>query len=257
MGEEPERYRVEFASGTAASVAKRRSFRDLERNDIERDLPGWPSRPVFRVRGFFGRLGQYVLTAVTGLMMLPLHLIADALGSPVSPEKRGKLEERENEVADFPVMRAGVGETARTLPWQLDPSRRSWRTVTEIQLAEPDGLVRIWSYEDTARGSRHVSWGGGGKTPGSAAVLWSLPRSEIVGAEIKRFSRAESDFKLSFRDGSWARLTSSPHGARRIVALLSQGIPEGRHPARAAPFATATPHSSPPPHDPPLPPMAP
>ncbi|MFJ4283066.1 hypothetical protein [Streptomyces massasporeus] len=40
MAEEPERHRVEFASGTAASVAGRRSFRDLERNDIERDMTG-------------------------------------------------------------------------------------------------------------------------------------------------------------------------------------------------------------------------
>ncbi|MEU9572872.1 hypothetical protein AB0D62_24000 [Streptomyces massasporeus] len=84
---EPERYRVEFASGTAASVARRRSFRDLERNDIEQDLPDWPAQRPFRVRGFLGRLGQYALTATTGLLMLPLHIIADALGSPVSPEK--------------------------------------------------------------------------------------------------------------------------------------------------------------------------
>ncbi|MFF5522719.1 hypothetical protein [Streptomyces coeruleorubidus] len=231
MVEEPERYRVEFASGTAASVEKRRSFRDLERNDIERDLPGWPARPPFRVRGFFGRLGRYALTVVTRLLLLPLYVIADALGSPVSPEKRGKPEERENEVDDFPVMWAGEGETARTLPWQLDPSRRPWRTVTEMELAEQDGLVRIWSYEDMARGGRHVSWGGGGKAPGSEAVLWSVPRSEITGAEIKRFSMAESDFKVWFRDSSWVRLTSSPHGARRIVALLGQGVPEDRHPA--------------------------
>ncbi|MBB6076165.1 hypothetical protein HNR57_002070 [Streptomyces paradoxus] len=231
MGEEPERYRVEFASGTAASVAKRRSFRDLERNDIERDLPGWPAQPPFKVRGFFGKLGVHVLSATTGLLMLPLYILAEALGSPASPEKRGELEERENEIDDFPVMWAGEGETARTLPWQLDPSRRSWRTVTEIELAEQDGLVRIWSYEDTGRGSRHLSWGGGEKVPGSEAVLWSMPRSEITSAEIKRFSMAESDFTVSFRDGSWARLTSSPHGARRIVALLGQGVPEGCHPA--------------------------
>ncbi|MEU1103736.1 hypothetical protein ABZ408_22615 [Streptomyces tibetensis] len=51
------RYRVEFATGTAASVAKRRSYRDLERNDIEQDLPDWPTRPAFEVRGFFGKLG--------------------------------------------------------------------------------------------------------------------------------------------------------------------------------------------------------
>ncbi|MEU4469319.1 hypothetical protein AB0G20_37455 [Streptomyces sp. NPDC024017] len=227
MDEKPERYRVEFASGTAASVAKRRSFRDLERNDIEPDLPGWPPQRTFAVRGFFGKLGQYALSAVTGLLMLPLYIIADALGSPASPEKRGKLEERENEVDDFPVMWAGVDETARTLPWQLDPSRRPWRLVTEIELSETDGLVRILSYEDSARGNRYVSWGGGEQIPGSEAVLWSLPRKEIVGAEIKRYSVAESDFKVSFRDGSWVRLTSSPSGTQWIVGLLGQGIPEG------------------------------
>lgn len=225
MIEEPRRYRVEFASGTAASVAERRSFRDLERNDIEPDLPGWPAQPPFRVRGFFGKLGVYVRCATIRLLLLPLIIIADALGSPVSPEKRGELEERENEIDDFPVMWAGEGETARTLPWQLDPSRRSWRTMTEIEVAEPDGLVRIWSYEDTMQGSRHLSWGGGGKVPGSEALLWTLPRSEIVGAEIKRFSLDESDFRVSFRDGSWVRLTSSPNGAQRVVALLGQGMP--------------------------------
>ncbi|MFI8894958.1 hypothetical protein [Streptomyces paradoxus] len=233
VGEQPERHRVEFASGTAASVAKRRSFRDLERNDIERDLPGWPARPAFKVRGFFGKLGVHVLFVTVRLLMLPLYILADALGSPVSPEKRGELEDRADEIDDFPVMWAGEGGTARTLPWQLDPSRRSWRTVTEIGLAEQDGLVRIRSHEDTARGSRHLSWDGGGKVPGSEAVLWSVPRSEITGAEIKRFSMDESDVKVSFRDGSWARLTSSPHGARRIVALLGQGIPADRHPPSA------------------------
>lgn len=47
MDKEPERHRVEFASGSAASVENRRSFRDHERNDIEPDLPGWPlDRPL-------------------------------------------------------------------------------------------------------------------------------------------------------------------------------------------------------------------
>ncbi|WP_406354535.1 hypothetical protein [Streptomyces sp. NBC_00658] len=221
MDEEPERFRVEFASGTAASVEKRRSYRDHERNDIEPDLPGWPPGQTFAVRGFFGRLGRYVLTVVTRLLMLPLYILASALGSPASPDQRGKLEERENEVDDFPVMWAGVGETARTLPWQLDPSRRSWRTVTEIELTEPDGLVRITSYQDTARGSRFLEWGGGDKVPGSEAVLWTLPRKEIAGVELKRFSMAEADFKVSFQDGSWARLTTtSSERALRIAALL-------------------------------------
>ncbi|MEU2909023.1 hypothetical protein ACFYM3_07610 [Streptomyces massasporeus] len=89
------------------------------------------------------------------------------------------------------------------------------------------------TYPSGARGSRFLSWDGGKRTPGSEAVLWSVPREEIAGAELKRFSTAESDFRISFRDGSWATLTSSPHGARRIVALLSQGVPEsGPAPAR-------------------------
>jgi len=218
MDEEPERYRVEFATGSAASVENRRSFRDHERNDIEPDLPGWPPGPAFAVRGFFGRVGRHVLTFVTGLLMLPLYFIAEVLGSAGSPDRRGELEERENEVDDFPVMWAGVGETARTLPWQLDPSRRTWHVRTELELVESEDLVRITTYEDTARGNWFIEWGGGGKVPGSEAVLWELPRKEIVGAEVKRFSMAESDFKILFRDGSWARLTSP--GAGRIVALL-------------------------------------
>lgn len=51
MDEEPVCYRVEFASGSAASVENRRSFRDRERNDIEPDLPGWPPGQAFAVRG--------------------------------------------------------------------------------------------------------------------------------------------------------------------------------------------------------------
>ncbi|WP_086561145.1 hypothetical protein [Streptomyces africanus] len=52
-----------------------------------------------------------------------------------------------------------------------------------------------------------------------------MPRKDIADAEIKPFSVAESDFKVSFRDGSGARLTSSSYGARRIVALLGSGTP--------------------------------
>jgi len=223
MDAEHQRFRVEFASGTAASVAKRRSFRDHERNDVEADLPGWPPGQPFAVRGLFGKLGQHVQTVVGGLLMLPLYVIAGAFNSPASPDRRGKLEERENEIDDFPVMCAAPGETARSLPWQLDPSRRPWRTVTELELADSDGLVRITSYEDTARGNRFVEWGGGGKVPGSEAVLWEVPRQDIAGAEVKSFSMNESDFRIRFGDGSWARLTTTGSStARKIVELLNQ-----------------------------------
>lgn len=223
MDAQHERFRIEFASGTAASVAKRRSFRDHERNDIEADLPGWPPGRPFAVRGFFGKVGQHIETFVVGLLMLPLYIIASLLNSPSSPDRRGKLEERENEVDDFPVIFAAQGETARTLPWQLDPSRRPWRTVTELELADSEGLVRITAHDDSARGNRFVEWGGGRKVPGSEAVLWEVPRQDIAGAEVKSFSMNESDVKIRFRDGSWTRLTTiGSSEARRIAGLLNQ-----------------------------------
>ncbi|MFL4909473.1 hypothetical protein ACJ6WF_41405 [Streptomyces sp. MMS24-I2-30] len=221
MGEKPERYRIEFASGTAASVQKRRSFRDHARNDIEPVLAGWPPGRVFAVRGFFGRLGRHGLNVVTAVLMVPLYIIADVLGSPATPDKRGKLEEPENEVHDFPVVWAGEGEAARTLPWQLDPSRRPWRMVTELELADSGRLVRITCYEDTVRGSRFLTWGGGEKVPGSEAVLWEVPREDIARAEVKPFSMDGADFKVFFKDGSWTRLTTLGGSvAREMVALL-------------------------------------
>ncbi|MFJ9537582.1 hypothetical protein ACIRPX_10040 [Streptomyces sp. NPDC101225] len=223
MDAQHERFRIEFAGGTAASVANRRSFRDHERNDIEAELPGWPPGRPFAVRGFFGRLGRHTRTVVGGPLMLPLHIIAALFNSPSSPDRRGRLEERENEVDDFPVMWAARGETARTLPWQLDPSRRPWRTVTELELADSDGCVRITSYEDTARGNRFFGWGGGGRVPGSEAVLWEVPRHDVAGAEVKPFSMNESDVKIRFRDGSWARLTTTgSSAARKVVGLLDR-----------------------------------
>ncbi|MFE7173661.1 hypothetical protein [Streptomyces sp. NPDC057616] len=77
------------------------------------------------------------------------------------------------------MMFAARCETARTRPWQLDPSRRPWRTVTELELADSEGLVRITSHEDPARGNRFVEWGGGSKVPGSQAVLWEVPRQDV------------------------------------------------------------------------------
>ena len=62
MDDGPERFRVRFATGDAISVRKRRSFRDRERNDIERDLPGWPPGKPFAVRGFFRKSGQVDFT---------------------------------------------------------------------------------------------------------------------------------------------------------------------------------------------------
>lgn len=181
------RYPVSFATGTAASVEGRRSFRDRRRNDIEPELPGWPAGPAFSVRGLPGRAGVHVGTGVSGVFAVVGGILSDLLGgSTVNPEPgRGKLEERENEVDDFPVMWADADDTARTLPWQLDPSRRPSGYTTEIVLTTRRLLVM-----------------------GSGTLLWETPRDDVAEATPRRFSVGQSDFRLLFRDGSWVRLTT-------------------------------------------------
>ncbi|NEA68962.1 hypothetical protein G3I56_41980 [Streptomyces sp. SID12488] len=180
------RYPVSFATGTAASVEGRRSFRDRRRNDVEPELPGWPVGPAFSVRGLPGKAGVHVSTGVSGVFAVAGGILSDLLGgSTVNPEPgRGKLEDRENEVDDFPVMWADADDTARTVPWQLDPSRRPSGYVTEIVLTTRRLLVT-----------------------GSGTVLWETPRENVAEATPRRFSLGQSDFRLLFQDGSWVRLT--------------------------------------------------
>ncbi|WP_053743409.1 hypothetical protein [Streptomyces sp. NRRL WC-3618] len=195
------RYPVSFATGTAASVEGRRSFRDRRRNDIEPELPGWPAGPAFSVRGLPGKAGVYVGTGVSGALAVVGGILSDLLGgSTVNPEPgRGKLEERENEVDDFPVMWADADDTARTLPWQLDPSRRPSGYTTEIVLTSRRLLVM-----------------------GSGTLLWETPRDNVAEATPRRFSIGQSDFRLRFRDGSWVRLTTrvSDH-TTELLGLLA------------------------------------
>ncbi|WP_461083463.1 hypothetical protein [Streptomyces deserti] len=195
------RYPVSFATGTAASVEGRRSFRDRRRNDIEAELPGWPDGPAFEVRRLPGRIGVHARTAVTGVFAVVGGILSDLLGgSTVGPEPgRGRMEERENEVDDFPVMWADAGDTARSLPWQLDPSRRPQGYVTELVLTTRRLLV-----------------------VGSGTALWETPRENVAEAAVRRFSIGRKDFRIGFRDGSWARLTTgvSAH-TTELVGLLT------------------------------------
>lgn len=195
------RYPVSFATGTAASVEGRRSFRDRRRNDIETELPGWPEGSTFAVRRLPGRIGVYVRTAVSGVFTVAGGILSDLLGgSTTDPEPgRGKLEERENEIDDFPVMWADAGDTARGLPWQLDPSRCPHRYVAEIVLTTRRLLV-----------------------VGDGTALWEAPREDIAEAAPKQFSIRRTDFRISFQDGSWARLTTnvSSH-TTELVGLLT------------------------------------
>ncbi|MGW5619039.1 hypothetical protein [Streptomyces sp. NPDC003877] len=120
------RYPVAFATGTAASVKGRRSFRDRQRNDSEALLPGWPERGAFKVRRLPGRVGVRIGNTLSGALSVVWGILSELLGGGVTdPEPgRGKLEDRENEVDDFPVMWGAEQDTARGLPWQFDPSRR-------------------------------------------------------------------------------------------------------------------------------------
>jgi hypothetical protein len=195
------RYPVSFATGTAASVDGRRSFRDRQRNDIEAELPGWPGGNVFTVRRLPGRIGVHVSAAVSGVFAVAWGILSDLLGgSTINQEpSRGKLEERENEVEDFPVMWADAGDIARTLPWQLDPSRRPKGYVTEVVLTTRRLLV-----------------------VGDGTALWESPRGDILDATVKRFSIGRKDFRVTFRDGSWARLTTTvSYHTTELVGLLT------------------------------------
>ncbi|CAM5518289.1 hypothetical protein SAFG77S_05993 [Streptomyces afghaniensis] len=195
------RFPASFATGTAASVDGRRSFRDRQRNDIEAELPGWPEGGSFTVRRLPGRIGVRMRTVASGVFAVAGGILSDLLGgSTINPEPgRGKLEERENEVGDFPVMWADAGDIARTLPWQLDPSRRPHGYVTEIVLTTRRLLVL-----------------------GSGEDLWETPRENIADAMVKRFSIGRRDFRISFQDGSWARLTTSAsHSTTELVGLLT------------------------------------
>ncbi|MFF7795325.1 hypothetical protein [Streptomyces sp. NPDC007991] len=195
------RFPASFATGTAASVDGRRSFRDRRRNDIESDLTGWPEGSTFAVRRLPGRIGVHARTAVSGVFAVAWGILSDLLGgSTINPEPgRGKLEERENEVEDFPVMWADAGDIARTLPWQLDPSRRPQGYVTEIVLTTRRLLV-----------------------VGADTALWETQREKVLDAAAKPFSIGRRDFRVTFRDGSWARLTTTASShTTELVGLLT------------------------------------
>ncbi|WDV53701.1 hypothetical protein PV963_26755 [Streptomyces coeruleorubidus] len=194
-----------FATGTAATVDGRRSFRDRRRNDIEAELPGWPEGNTFAVRRLPGRIGVHLRKTVSGVFAAAWGILSDLLGGATLDYEpgRGKLEEREDEVDDFPVMWADPEDTARTLPWQLDPSRCPPRYVTEIVVTTRRLLV-----------------------VGSGTTLWETERENVAAAAVRRFSLGRRDFRLSFRDGSWARLTtrSSAH-TTELVELLNGSSP--------------------------------
>ncbi|KPI18761.1 hypothetical protein OK074_7844 [Actinobacteria bacterium OK074] len=188
------RVNAAFATGMAPRVAGLRSFRDTERHDIEAELTGWPPGPGFAPREKADRAGVRALDiALLGIPRL-LNMVANVAapsGAPFGePRGLGKPHEPENEVEDFPVVWAAQGTTARTLPWQLDPSRRPKSYRTELVLTDQRLLVLG---VDTSAGS------------GPADELWQVPRDSIADIEQMKFPQNGTDVKIRFTDGSWTR----------------------------------------------------
>lgn len=204
---------AKFATGMAPAVAGCRWFRNTERADIQGELPQWPTGPAFAPRSTADRAARRTGRAFLVGIPLIANLVAGfggALGSPFGDVPvRGNPEEPENEVEDFPVMWAAPGTLARTIPWQLDPSRR------------PDGYITDAVLTDR----RLVFLGNQQGSLSKAEELWEVPREEIAEARQMKFSEISGDIRIIFRDESWIRLfTGSPDSAGHLAQLINGSI---------------------------------
>ncbi|WP_405913060.1 hypothetical protein OG760_21010 [Streptomyces sp. NBC_00963] len=185
---------VSFATGLATEVSRMRWFRDSERNDIQHELPGWPEGPTFTRRTKAASRGRKAGKFGGGLLLVLTLGVIESLagsGSTGTASKKGSPQEPENEVEDFPVIWGEPGTLARTLPWQLDPSRRprtdrTHAVVTDRRLL----IIGLLDDEDDPHDE----------------VLWETDRANIATAERMKFCEYEKDVKVVFTDGSWCRL---------------------------------------------------
>ncbi|MFD8811182.1 hypothetical protein ACFV23_06775 [Streptomyces sp. NPDC059627] len=201
---------AKFATGISPAVAGSRWCRDLDRNDIQQELQDWPVGPSYALRATGDRVARRTGRAFAVGIPLIANLIANIGGAAGSPfgdvPVRGRPEEPENEVEDFPVMWAAPDTLARSVPWQLDPARRPKGYATDLAL--------------TSR--RLIFLGTRTGTLDKADVLAEFPRDSLAGARQMTYSEAEADVRLSFADQSWIRLfTGNPDSAERLCQLLS------------------------------------
>ncbi|MFJ9901884.1 hypothetical protein ACIRVK_03075 [Streptomyces sp. NPDC101152] len=204
---------VSFATGVATPVAGMRWFRDTDRRDIQDELPGWPEGPRYTPRTKTeGRLregrkfgARFLLVATLGV----LESLAGS-GSTGTVASLGQPEEPENEVEDFPVLWAAPGTLARTLPWQLDPGRRSDLDRTHLVVTDRRALVLgLLDAKDLPHDE----------------VLWEIPRVNIATAQRMKFSQSAVDFKIVFTDGSWSRLAGWNTNCRDDVTRFLADTP--------------------------------
>ncbi|WP_329336062.1 hypothetical protein OG866_18525 [Streptomyces sp. NBC_00663] len=192
---------VTFATGAAMPVRGMRWFRDVERNDIQAELSGWPEGPTYTARSAGGAMGR---GALTNLGFFLGNVLA-AIVSSLAPGTQGSFgdagsktsDDPANEVDDFPVLWGAPGTIARSLPWQLDPARRDQQRY-RTHLIVTDRRVIVVGLAHRERGE---------KPPVEDVVLWETPRSNIAEV-VRRDFKGGDDFRILFADGSWCRLSS-------------------------------------------------
>ncbi|MFD5814897.1 hypothetical protein [Streptomyces sp. NPDC127038] len=199
-----------FATGTADAVAGMRWFRDTERNDIQNELAGWPEGPVFTVRSKSERRARatraFGVRAAALAVLGAVETLAAAGSVGNAPRGTGRSHDRENEVDDFPVLWAGPGTVARTLPWQLDPGRCPEGYRTHIVVTDRRVLVIGFPDDDTTRDE----------------VLWQTERDGIADVERRTFTKVGLEAVITFTDRSWCRLAPpSPNDHWEIVRHLA------------------------------------
>jgi hypothetical protein len=191
---------VTFATGAAAPVRGMRWFRDLERKDIQHELPGWPEGPSYTPRSTSGAVADKSLRGAATAAGVAVMAFLSAAGGNLSgggtsgDEGSDTPDDPADEVEDFPVMWAGPGTIARTLPWQLDPGRADQKHHFTHLIVTDRRFVIV-----------HLPFVKKDMELIDDNVIWECPRSDIGSVELKNFKDGE-DFRVTFVDGSWCRL---------------------------------------------------
>ncbi|MFD6436793.1 hypothetical protein [Streptomyces venezuelae] len=202
-----------FATGLAPAVSGSRWFRDLERRDVQGQLAGWPPGPTYQLRSAGDKAARRTGRALLVGIPLVANLIANLGGASGTPlgdvPGRGRPDEPENEVHDFPVMWAAPGSLARTVPWQLDPGRRPEDCVTDLVLTD-----RRLLFLATRKGSLE-----------KAETLGEFAHDTVAEVRRMKFSEVNADVRITFTDGSWVRLSvGNPDNAERLEQVLGGAV---------------------------------
>lgn len=189
-----------FATGAATPVKGMRWFRDTDRNDIQKDLSGWPEGPVYTARSTGDTVARNTVKGAAMAVGVAIMGILSSQSGSVGPGRSDQgsniSRDRADEVEDFPVMWAAPGTIARTLPWQLDPARSpqdQYRTHAVIT----DRRLVIVGFPCDKKDEKRIS----------DESLWETSRADIERVELRDF-KIGNDAKIAFTDDSWCRVSS-------------------------------------------------